>query len=147
VHEYARKDDRRVVVDSRYYPRYGKKPAAIIRYVLEAGRVHERELHEKYGSPTSRLRDFRRTWLEKKMLRDGVLVRDGGWILPAPDWPEALERVRVRTDEEADNRRQDEKCAEQGRTFRERLAGEKRGTVAKPERVPELAGPEARSTG
>jgi hypothetical protein len=133
VHEYARKDGRRVVVDSRYYPRYGKKPEA--------------KLHEKYGSPTSRLRDFRRTWLEKKMLRDGVLVRDGGWILPAPDWPEALERVRVRTDEEADNRRQDEKCAEQGRTFRERLAGEKRGTVAKPERVPELAGPEARSTG
>jgi len=51
-------------------------------------------------------------------------------------------RVRERTDEEADNRRQDERYAEQGRTFRERLAGEKRGTVAKPERVPKLAGPE-----
>jgi hypothetical protein len=142
VHEYARKDGRRVVVDSRYYPRYGKKCEAIIRYVLEAGRVHEGELHERFGSETSRLRDFRRTWLEKKMLKDGVLVRDGGWILPAPDWPDALERVRERTSEEEDNRRQDEKYAEQGRTFRERLAGEKRGTVAKPERVPELAGPE-----
>jgi len=142
VHEYARKDGRRVVVDSRYYPRYGKKCEAIIRYVLEAGRVHEGELHERFGSETSRLRDFRRTWLEKKMLNDEVLVRDGGWILPAPDWPEALERVRERTSEEEDNRRQDEKYAEQGRTFRERLAGEKRGEVAKPERVPELAGPE-----
>jgi hypothetical protein len=142
VHEYARKDGRRVVVDSRYYPRYGKKCEEIIRYVLEAGGAHEGELHEKFGTPTSRLRDFRRTWLDKKMLKDGVLVRDGGWILPAPDWSEALERVRERTDEEADNRRQDEKYAEQGRTFRERLAGEKRGTVAKPERVPELVGPE-----
>jgi hypothetical protein len=142
VHEYARKDGRRVVVDSRYYPRYGKKCEAITRYVLEAGRVHERELHERFGSETSRLRDFRRTWLETKMLKDGVLVRDGGWILPAPEWLEALERVRERTDEEADNRRQDEKYAQQGRTFRERLAGEKRGTVAKPERVPDLAGPE-----
>jgi hypothetical protein len=142
VHEYARKDGRRVVVDSRYYPRYGKKCEAIIRYVLEAGRVHERELHERFGSKTSRLRDFRRTWLKKKMIKDGVLVRDGGWILPASDWLEALERVRERTSEEEDNRRQDEKYAEQGRTFRERLAGEKRGTVAKPERVPELAGPE-----
>src|SRR5215211_4684696 len=142
VHEYARKDGRRVVVDSRYYPRYGKKCEAIIRYVLEAGKVHERELHEEFGSPTSRIRDFRRTWLEKKMLRDGVLVRDGAWILPAPDWPEALERVRERTGEEEDNRRQDERYAEQGRTFRARLAGERRGTVAKPETVPELAGPE-----
>jgi hypothetical protein len=141
VHEYARKDGRRVVVDSRYYPRYGKKRELIIRYVLELEGADETEIHEKFGSPSSRLRDFRRTWITP-MLKDGVFVRDGGWILPAPDWTEALERVRERTDEEADNRRQDEKYAEQGRTFRQRLAGEKRGTVAKPERVPELAGPE-----
>jgi hypothetical protein len=142
VHEYERKGTRRVVVASHYYPRYGKKPEAIIRYVLEAGRVHERELHEKFGAQTSRLRDFRRTWLEKKMLKDGVFIRDGGWVLPAPDWLEALEGVRERTDEKEDNRRQDAKYAEQGRTFRLRLAGEESGAIPKPERVPELAGRE-----
>ncbi len=40
---------------------------------------------------------------------DGVWVADGSRILPAPNWPAALERVRERTDEDGDNQRQVEK--------------------------------------
>lgn len=122
VHTYARKEGRRVVVHSDYFRRYDKKGEAIFRYVLEgdgAGRV---ELHEKFGSRTSRLGRFWSTWVAP-MLKDGVLVEDGAGVVPAPDWPEALERVRGRTDEEGDNRRQDRKYKDQSEAFRRRHEG------------------------
>jgi len=141
VHTYAIREGRKVVVHSDYFKRYGPKCEEIFRCLVGAGGADEDELLDKYGSKLARLRDFRRTYL-KQMLDDGVCVRDGSRILPASDWPEALARVRARTNEDEDNRRQSEKYAERRRTYRERLAGEKRGEIAKPEPTPELAGPE-----
>ena len=116
VHTYVHQDGRRVVVHSDYLRRYGPKLGEIIRYVVAGGGADEGELWGKFGSEKSRLRDFRRTWLERP-LEDGVLVRDGTRILPAADWREALERVRERTDEEEDNRLQSEKYAERRRKY------------------------------
>jgi hypothetical protein len=142
VHTFGRREGRRVVVDSQYFRRYGAKREEIIRLVLELGGAPEEEIHERFGSRSSRLRDFRRTWL-RPMLNDGVLVRDGAHILPAPDWREALERVRTRTDEEADNRRQDERFAESRRKYREHIAAVRRGEIpAKADREGELLGKE-----
>jgi hypothetical protein len=141
VHTWARKDGRRVVVDSDYFRRYGKKREAMLRYVLEFGGADETELLEKFGSRCARLRDFRRTWITP-IVEDGVWVADGGSILPAPDWPEALERVRARTDEDTDNRLQTAKYARQRRQYRDYLERVRRGEDPKADPTPELKGPE-----
>jgi hypothetical protein len=138
---WERKDGRRVVVDSQFFFRYGKKRELIVRRILEAGPTTEAELHGRFGSAASRLRDFRRRCLAP-MLADGVLVEDGGTLDLSPDWPDALQRVRDRTDEDEDNRRQDERYTKNSRDFRARLAGERRGTIPAPEPTPDLAGPE-----
>ncbi len=141
VHTYERREGKRIVADSEYFGRYGKKREGIIRHVLEAGGADEAELRDRFGSQKARLRDFRRTWI-KPLLEDRVLVADGGTVTPAPDWREALERVRERTDEEADNRRQAEKYRRQSIAYRARLAGEARGDVPEPEPAPDLMGKE-----
>jgi Domain of unknown function (DUF3854) len=141
VHTYIRKGARRVVVDSEYFRRYGAKSEEICRYVLERGGAEREDLWHKFGSKTSRLGRFLETWVEP-MLKDGVVVEDGSRILPAPNWVDALERVKARTDEDTDNHLQSEKYRERRRKYRERLAGEKSGKVAKPERTPELKGKE-----
>jgi len=144
VHTYIPKkgQPRGEVVHSDYFRRYGSKREEIIRRVIGCGGEDEEALCEKYGSASSRLRDFRRTWL-RPMLEDGVLVRQGSTILPASDWFGALERVRARGHEDEDNRKQSEKYAERRRNYRARLEGEKRGKVPQPEPTPKLAGPEA----
>jgi hypothetical protein len=141
VHTYAMREGRRVVVHSDYFRRYGSRCEEIFRYIVRVGGADEGELLDKYGSELTRPRAFRRRYL-KEMLDDGVCVRDGSRILPAADWPAALERVRARTNEDEDNRRQSEKYAERRRNYRERLAGEKRGEIVESEPTPELAGPE-----
>ncbi|MDP8951872.1 MAG: DUF3854 domain-containing protein, partial [Actinomycetota bacterium] len=84
VHTYIPKKGRPrgEVVHTDYFKRYGPKREEIVRRVIGAGGAEEEELHEQYGSPSSRLRDFRRRYL-RDMLQDGVLVRDGSRILPA----------------------------------------------------------------
>ncbi len=139
VHTFEYRGSKKVVVDSEYFWRYGPKRELIIRHVLERGSVEHAELHEKFGSRTSRPGRFFDTWV-KPIFDDGVFVGDP--VQMAPDWREALERVKARTDEVGDAKRQREKYAERRRKRRLRLEGEKRGTVPKPERVPELAGPE-----
>jgi len=141
VHTWGRKDGRRVVVDSDYFRRYGKKREAMVRYVLELGGADETEIHEKFGSRSSRLRDFRRTWITP-IVEDGVWVADGGSILPAPDWPEALERVRARTNEDEDNRLQSAKYARQRQEYRDYLERRRRGEDLKADPTPELQGKE-----
>ena len=141
VHTYAIREGRKVVVHSDYFKRYGSKPEEILRYLLEWGRTDVSELNEKFGAKTSRPGRFFKTWLEL-MLDDGVLTGDRGSVGMSADWREALKRVQARTDEEADNRRQTKKYAERRRNYRERLAGEKRGEIAKSDPTPELAGPE-----
>jgi hypothetical protein len=134
VHTWARKNGRRVIVDSDYVGRYGKKREAIIRYVLDCGDASETELHEKFGTKTSRLRDFRKTWITP-MVEDGVFTTDGRSVLPAADWLDALERVRERTDEDLDNRLQDKRIADQQSSYR-------RARNLPVDPTPELAGPE-----
>ena len=139
VHTWDRKAGRRVVVDSQYFWRYGPKRGEIIRYVLEHGCAERAELHEKFGSKTSRPGRFFDTWV-KPMFDDGVFHEPAGAMEMAPDWREVLERVRLRTDEDGDNRRQRERYDRNRAAFRERLEAEKRGEAPKPEPVPELAG-------
>jgi hypothetical protein len=141
VHTYAMREGRKVVVHSDYFKRYGSRCEEIFRYIVRVGGADEGELLDKYGSELTRPRAFRRRYL-KEMLDDGVCVRDGSRILPAVNWPAALERVRARTNEDEDNRCQSEKYAARRRNYRERLAGEKRGEIAESEPTPELAGPE-----
>jgi hypothetical protein len=141
-HEWVRKEGRRVVVDSQYFKRYGKKREEMFRHTLRFSGADEVELWEKFGSRTSTLARFLKTWVEP-MLSDGVLVRDGARIYPAADWPETLERVRERTDEDGDNRRQDEKYADQRRKYREHIAAVRRGEIpAKADKEGDLLGKE-----
>jgi hypothetical protein len=142
VHTFEYKGSRRVVVDSQYFRRYGSKRELIVRHLLDWGAcVETAELMEKFGSKTARPGRFFEVWI-KPMVKDGVLRGDAGSVELAPGWREALERVKARTDEDEDNRRQSEKYARQRRDRRARFAGERRGTVAEPEPTPELMGPE-----
>jgi hypothetical protein len=143
VHTYIPKKGRPrgEVVHSDYFKRYGAKGEEILRYVLRWGRPDGAELHERFGSKTSRPGRFFRTWVQP-MINDGVLTGDRGGVEMAPDWGRALERVRARTGEEEDNRRQSEKYAERRRRYLERLGAEKRGAISPPERTPDLVGPE-----
>ena len=142
VHAFEYRGSKRTVVDSQYFRRYCAKRELIIRYLLERGEcVETAELWEKFGSKTSTLPKFFRTWV-RLMVEDGVVRGDAGSVEMAPGWREALEAVRARTDEDEDNRRQSEKYARQRRDRRARFAGEARGTVAEPEPTPELMGPE-----
>ena len=141
VHTFIWRDGKREVVHSDYFKRPGSKGEEILRYILARGRVEGAELYSRFGAKASRPGRFFATWI-RPMIKDGVLAGEWGGVYMADDWTGALESVRARTSEEEDNRRQSEKYAERRRNFRERLAGEKRGEVARPEPTPELAGPE-----
>jgi hypothetical protein len=118
VHTWGRRNGRRVVVHSDYFKRYGAKGEEILRYLLERGQVDMADLRERFGSRTSRVGGFFKTWV-KPMLDDGVVVGDPGSVEPSPNWLEALEQVRSRTDEPLDNRLQDIKIADQQKAFRQ----------------------------
>jgi hypothetical protein len=146
VHTWGRRNGRRVVVHSDYFKRYGAKGEEILRYLLERGRVDMADLRERFGSRTSRVGGFFKTWV-KPMVVDGVVVGDAGSVEPSPSWLEALERVQARTDEQLDNRLQDIKIADQQRAFRQAkdLPTDPTPELAGPERVTEIvAGAEDR---
>jgi hypothetical protein len=134
VHTWGRRNGRRVVVHSDYFKRYGAKGEEIIRYVLEGGPVGVAELWEKFGSKTSKLGRFFNTWV-KPIVDDGVFAGGIEGVEMAPDWSEALDRVRKETDEELDNRLQDEEYAKQRTAYR-------RAKDLPVDPAPELAGPE-----
>jgi hypothetical protein len=134
VHTWGRKNGRRVVLHSDYFKRYGAKGEEILRHILALGRVDMADLWDKFGSRTSRVGGFFKTWV-KPMLDDGVILGDAGSVEAASDWLEALERVRARTDEQLDNRLQDAKIADQQKAFR-------RAKDLPTDPTPELAGPE-----
>lgn len=134
VHTWGRRNGRRVVVHSDYFKRYGAKGEEILRYLLERGRVDVADLRDRFGSRTSRVGGFFKMWV-KPMVGDGVIVGDAGSVEPSPNWLEALEQVRSRTDEQLDNRLQDIKIADQQKAFRQ---AKDRPT----DPTPELAGPE-----
>jgi hypothetical protein len=134
VHTWGRRNGRRVVVHSDYFKRYGAKGEEILRYLLERGRVDMADLRDKFGSRTSRVGGFFKTWV-KPMVDDGVVVGDPGSVEPSPNWLEALERVQARTDEQLDNRLQDIRIADQQKAFRQ-------AKDIPTDPTPELAGPE-----
>jgi len=139
IHTWGRKDGRRVVVDSEYFYRLSKTRQEILMYLLEeGGEAHEEELLARFGSKSTRLRDFRRRRLAPLMgwryrrdketgqderLETGpaIIAADAdGMVGIVPAWREALEAHRQATDEDGDTARQAEKYREQSRKYRER---------------------------
>ncbi len=137
IHEWERKDGKRRVVDSFYVARPGKKRGEIIRYLREVGgSASIAELLEKFGSKSTRARDFKRRALGP-IAEDGVIAVEGETVSLSDDWRAALERVRTRGNEQADNRLQSERYAREREAFRKARTD---GHPADP--TPELAGPE-----
>jgi hypothetical protein len=139
IHTWGRKDGRRVVVDSEYFYRLSKTRQEILMYLLEeGGEAHEKELLARFGSKSTRLRDFRRRRLAPLMgwryrrdketgqderLETGpaIIAADAdGMVGIVPAWREALEEHRQATDEDGDTERQAEKYRKQSRDYRER---------------------------
>jgi hypothetical protein len=141
VHTFIWRDGKREVVHTDYFKRYGSKSEEILRYILERGRIEGAELQNRFAAKASRPGRFFRTWIQP-MINDGVLAGGWGGVEMSGDWTGALERVRARTDEEEDNRRQSEKYARRRKEYLERLGAERRGEIAPPERTPQLTGSE-----
>jgi hypothetical protein len=127
------------VVDSEYFFRLDKTRQEIVMYLLEqGGEAHEEELLARFGSKSTRLRDFRRRRLAPLMgyrfrrdketgseerLETGpaIIASDAdGMVGIVPAWHEALEEHRQATDEDGDTARQAEKYRRQSRAYRER---------------------------
>ena len=138
VHTWARREGRRVVVDSDYVYRLAKPRQEVLMYLVDAGGVaSEAELLERFGSKSTRPRDFRRRKIEPLMgwrysrdketgverrLETGppIVALEDGVVRVLPEWREALEEHRRATDEDGDTRRQAERFREQSRAYRNR---------------------------
>jgi uncharacterized protein DUF3854 len=138
VHTWGRREGRRVVVDTEFVYRLAKPRQEIVMYLFDrGGEAHEDELLGRFGSPRTRLRDFRKrriapltgsryardkeTGQERRLEVGPPLVAcEGGLVRLLPEWREALEEHRVQTDEPGDNRRQAENYRRQGRAYRNR---------------------------
>jgi hypothetical protein len=143
VHTWARREGRRVVVDSDYIARIGKQGEEIIRYLLKHGRTPAADLLSEFGSKTTRLRDFKRRRLKPLMDR-GILTHSEAGEDLAPNWREALERAREESDEIIDNRLQARKVArrkQERREYYERVRSGA-GEDIKPDTTPDLQGKE-----
>ncbi len=115
-------EGRRVVVDSFYVARLGKKREEIMRYVLEAGGDStEAELLERFGARTARARDFRNRMLGP-IVAEGIFTVAGGNVALTERWRAALEEARERTDEIKDARLQAAKYERQKKEYREWIA-------------------------
>jgi len=138
VHTWGRRAGRRVVVDTEYVYRLAKLRQELVMYLLDAGgQAHEAELLERFGSKTTRLRDFRKRriepltgWRYSKDKETGqehrleigpaLVVCEGGLVRLLPEWREALEQHRRTTGEHEDNRLQEERMAKASQAWRER---------------------------
>jgi len=134
VHSWGRQDGHRVVLFSQYFYRLSKTRWEILAYLLDAGGVaHEDELLARFGSKTTRLRDFRKRRLAPlqgwRFRSDGERVETGlpiievgedGTVSLLPEWRESLEQHRQSTDEDGDHERQKAAYAENRRKYRER---------------------------
>ena len=134
VHSWGRKDGERVVLFSEYFYRLGKPRWEILAYLLDAGgAVHEDELLARFGSKTTRRRDFRKRRLAPlqgwRFRSDGERVATGppiievdedGMVSLLPEWRESLEHHRQSTAEDGDHERQKEAYAKNRRKYRER---------------------------
>ncbi len=139
VHTWARRRNRRVVVDSDYVYRLAKPRQEVLMYLLdcEGGEATETELLDRFGSKSTRLRDFRRRKIEPLMgwrytrdkgtgaerrLETGpqIVSCEGGVVRILPEWREALEEHRRQTGELEDNERQKDNYRRQSKAYRNR---------------------------
>jgi Domain of unknown function (DUF3854) len=139
IHTWERKDGRRVVVDSQYFYRLDKLRQEVVMYLLDAGgEAHEEDLLERFGSASTRMRDFRKRKLSPllgwrytrdKETRQEVRVETGppiiergadGTVRVLPEWRAALEEHRRATDEDGDTERQAKKYRKQSEDYRNR---------------------------
>jgi len=138
VHTYARRDGRRVVVDSDYVYRLGKQRWEIVAYLVEHnGSASESELLARFGSERTRLRDFRRRRVEpllgwryskdketgaERKLETGppIVTCEHGTVSLLPEWRAALKEHRKQTDEDGDTKRQRDRYQRQSAAYRNR---------------------------
>jgi hypothetical protein len=138
VHTWARRNGRRVVVDSDYVYRLAKPRQEVLMYLLDAGgEATEAALLERFGSRTTRPRDFHRRRIEPLMgwryTRDkatgaerrletgpALVACEEGVVRILPEWREALEEHRKQTGELEDNRRQERRYRDQSKAYRTR---------------------------
>ncbi|MDP8952135.1 MAG: hypothetical protein M3N18_07860, partial [Actinomycetota bacterium] len=139
VHTWARREGRRVVVDSEYVYRLAKPRQEVLMYLIdcEGGETSEDELLERFGSKSTRLRDFRRRKIaplmgwrysrdketgEERKLETGppIVTLEAGMVRILPEWREALEEHRRATDEDGDTERQEQKFRKQSKGYRNR---------------------------
>ncbi len=130
---WERVEGRRVVVDSFYVARLGKRREEIVRHVLEAGGDStEVELLERFGARTARARDFRNRMLGP-IVTEGIFTVAGGNVALTDDWRAALEEARKRTDELKDARLQAAKYERQKKEYREWIASGRKSPDPTPE--------------
>ena len=138
VHTWARREGRRVVVDSEYVYRLAKLRQEILMYLVGAGgEASEAELLERFGSRRTRPRDFHRrkiapllgyrytrdkeTGIERRLETGPPIVAcAGGMVSILPEWREALEEHRRATDEDGDTARQEQRYRQQSKAYRNR---------------------------
>jgi hypothetical protein len=129
---WERREGRRVVVDSEYVARLGKRRREIIAYLWEAGgSASVEELKSEYGARRGSLRDFRR-WIlapltgwrydrkPKRWTQFGppIIAVEGDCARLVGEWREALERHRAEAGEIEDARLQAERHAREKQAFR-----------------------------
>jgi uncharacterized protein DUF3854 len=138
VHTWARREGRRVVVDSDYVYRLGKPGQEILMYLLDNDdEASEVELLERFGSQRTVMRNFRRRRLaplqgfrytkdketgKERKLETGppMVTSERGVVRILPEWRPALEEHRRQTDELADNKRQEQRYRDQSKAYRSR---------------------------
>jgi hypothetical protein len=139
VHTWAYKRGRRVVVDSEYVYRLAKPRQEVLMYLLDCagGEATEAELLERFGSKSTRPRDFHRRkveplmgWRYSRDKRTGqerrietgppIVVCEDGVVRVLPEWREALEEHRKQTGELEDNARQEQTLRDQSKAYRGR---------------------------
>jgi hypothetical protein len=138
VHTWARRNGRRVVVDSDYVYRLAKPRQEVLMYLVDAGgAATEAELLERFGSKSTRPRDFysrkiaplvgwrytrdKQTGAEREVETGPQIVAcEGGVVRILPEWREALEEHRKQTGELEDNARQERDYRKQSKAYRER---------------------------
>lgn len=137
---WERRNGKRVVADSYYVARLGKRRREIIAYLLERDSSADiAELMELFASPRATRRHFRSRILAP-LEADGIIAVAADAVALTEGWCDALEDARVRTDELEDAKRQAEKYARQRKSFRNRdktPASEEPNLMGK-ERVKEL---------
>jgi hypothetical protein len=139
IHTWAYRWGRRVVVDSEFVYRLGKTRWEILAYLVDAGgEATEAELLERFGSKSTRPRDFhrrkvaplmgfrysrdKRTGQERRLETGPEIVScdEMGVVRILAEWRGALEEHRKQTGELEDNAHQEQRLRGQSKAYRGR---------------------------